>query len=182
MKFELLEQLQREQQSQKEEVSRKKSVFEVEQKKLADLHDKLKDTILNGANESDLDPLYDEIAKQETITERRKSEYQLVSERTEATGFDGKSVSVAFQQFQNEYDEATIQPIYAKLAQIKKNYLEAVGELESAMRAFNAESSKVENQLARLQKLNGGPSYCASIFGIKYNELDIQVPRSTDLW
>jgi DNA repair ATPase RecN len=176
-RFELLEAIKNEQQQRQEELNRKSKVLKEEQSKLGALKAKVNNFILSGAKESELDQIYDEIAKQETIVQRRESEYQTITQARDQSKFTQAELSQAFRKHKGEFEQSAINPQYEKLARLKQEYHEGVHELERQIIAFNDQAKEVDRHLDRLQKIHGGVSYGTSEISVKYDAIDIKLQR-----
>lgn len=180
--FVLLDSIKHEQSNRQEELNRKAKVLRDEESKLAALKATLNQMVLSGAAEADLDKMYDEIAAQEKIVQRRESEYQTISQARDTTKYTQAELKHAFDQYRSEFESVAVLPEYQKLAMMKAEYLEAFHALERQILAFNERATEVDHQLNRLHKLQGGVIYGSQQISVKYDNLDIKVPRNKEVW
>jgi DNA repair exonuclease SbcCD ATPase subunit len=180
--FDLLNAIKTEQQNRQEKLNRKSKVLKEDQSKLAVLKAKVGNMILSGAKESDLDAVYEEIDKQEVTLQRRENEYTTIAQAKETTKHTQAEVKQAFDQYKSEFERAAVLPEYEKLEKMKQDYLEAFHTLERQIIAFNERAKEVDSQLQRLQRLQGGVNYVSNELSVKYDNLDIRVPRHKEVW
>lgn len=181
-RFDVLEAVKQEQQQRQDELNRKSKVLKEEQAKLGALKAKVNNLILSGAKESELDKVYDEISKQETIVQRRESEYQTITQAREQSKFTQVQLAEAFRKHKGDFEQSAITQHYEKLAEMKQAYLEAFHELERHVIAFNEQAQEVDRQLIRLHKLQGGVIYSSQQISVDYDNLDVKVPRNREVW
>lgn len=180
--FEILDAIKSEKQGRQEELNRKTKVLKEEQSKLGALKAKVNNLILSGANESELDKIYDEIAKQGIIVNRRANELETITQAKETTKYNQAQLAEAFRKYKGEYEASSLHPEYEKLSKLKQEYLEAFNALEQKIVAFNERAQEVDRELNRLHRLQGGVIYGSTSISVKYDDLDVRVPRHKEVW
>ncbi|MDQ0660601.1 hypothetical protein [Paenibacillus sp. W2I17] len=144
---ELIEKLKADKLAYQAELTNRKMMWLNEEEKLKDLKERVKQLTLTHAPVEELDVVYEEINKQEVIVNRRKNEYELISENSV---FEfSLPMDEIMRQAKNYEDQekAICDSILEEVLQKKQEYLDLIGKLEDRVYDMHKQKKAMNIQL-----------------------------------